>query len=85
MKIVKIERYKIEGKEFRSLCDAKTYIEDEIGKILDKTPLRMDAKQSLDVFDAIVRNKSRLRELLSVETEIGGDETQGEIVNILDV
>lgn len=83
MQLHVIESYRMDGQDFRSLKQAQKHLESEIGKILDATPLRMEPKQALAVFEAIVKNKQRLCELLSVEVE--SEDWNGQSRNLLDM
>lgn len=79
MKLQRIERFKLGALEFNSLKDARAHVENKIGKILDKTPLRMEPKQALAVMSVIIENRRELSDLLNVTVELEFDE-----INILD-
>lgn len=68
--ITKIERYVFDKKEFGDLSKVSNYIESEIGKIIDSTPNRLNPKDALAVFDAILINRYRLCTLLSAINNI---------------
>jgi hypothetical protein len=80
MNLQRIERFQLDGREFPDIASAREYVESEIGKVIDSTPIRLHPKQALDVYNAIVKNKERLRALLSVMVE----RDNAEDVNILD-
>lgn len=84
MKLHKIERYVLDGQEFRDLKQVRTHIESQIGAILDSMPMRLPPKDALAVFDAITdkKNRARLCALLSVEIE--SEEWDGQNRNVLD-
>lgn len=83
MKVRPITSYQLGRETFPTLKAVREHVENEIGKILDATPLRMDPKQALVVFSAIVANRTRLAELLTIEIE--DDEWQGPARNVLEV
>jgi hypothetical protein len=83
MKLLTQTTYLLDGRTFRSLKEAKTHLENEIGKILDMTPNRMDPKQALAVHDVIVRQRGRLVQLLTVEVE--SEDWDGENKNLLEM
>lgn len=75
--------YRLDNRDFDSLRAAQTHLENEIGKVLDTTSLRLDPKTALEVLAAIVRHHARLVDLLTVEIE--SDERDGEGHNLLDM
>ena len=78
--IESITTYRFDGRDFRSLKDVRTYVEDEIGKIIDSAqPVRLTPAQALAVLEAVTRNHSHLVELLTATIE-----TDEEDLNILD-
>lgn len=83
MKIYARTTYHLDGCDFRSLKDAQTHVHNELGKVLDSTPLRMDPKQALAVHAAIIANRARLVELLTVEIESPADDSEPR--NLLDM
>jgi len=83
MQLLKIESYRMDNKDFKSLKQAQTYLENEIGKIIDSSPLPLAPRDRLAVFYAIVKNKARLCALLSVVFDPDDGET--EIKNLLDL
>jgi hypothetical protein len=87
MQIQKVTTYRLGDRSFLNLKEVQGYLSDEIGKILDDTPLRMDLKQTVAVHAAILRHKERLAALLTVEVEVdyydGDDDTK--MVNVLDL
>lgn len=90
MQITKIERFKFNGVEYKSLKDVKTHVENEIGKLIDKASQSMQApltpKQALTLFDFIVTNKEDIKSLLSVEYDKEPDDWQDQqTTNILDL
>lgn len=68
MNINKIERiaYRVNGNEFKSLEKAESYIEDLIGKHIDKLCNRgsMGAKHKIIIHDYLLKNRYELSELL---------------------
>lgn len=83
MKIEVQEIYHLDGKEFRSLKQAQTHVENEIGAIIDSSPLRLNSKDRLAVFEAIVKYRQRLCQLLNYELESDDWQTPGK--NILEM
>ena len=83
MKLYTRTTYRLDCQDFDSLGAARQYVTNEIGKILGKTPLRMDSKQALAVFETIISNRQRLVDLLTIELE--NEDWQGETRNILDL
>ena len=81
MKILTQTTYRMDGRDFPSLKAAKTHLENEIGKILDTTPLRMEPKQALAVHEVLIRQRDRLVQLLTVEVE--SEDWDGESKNLL--
>lgn len=41
MLVERIERYRLDGKEFDDLTAVKKYVENEVGKIIDSAPRRI--------------------------------------------
>lgn len=83
MKLHSKQVYFLDGREFASLKQACTHLENEIGAILDKLPVRLAPKDALAVHSAIIANKDRLCALLSVVVE--SDDWDGESRNLLDM
>jgi len=69
MKIEAVTIYRLDGKEFSSLRVAKTYVEDQIGAIVDSLPRTLSPKDRLAVFELILTNRESLSELLNVTVE----------------
>lgn len=84
MEIKKIEQYRIDGQNFGNLSQVKEYVENQIGSIIDKTPLRLNPKDRLAVFQAITDKENRIRLAMLLCLEIQNDDLQGECTNILD-
>ena len=80
-----ITTYSLDGKTFGSLEAAKVHLENEIGRILDSTPLPVPPRDRLAIFGAIVSNKKRLAALLSVEIETDGETFPPSTQNLLDI
>jgi len=75
--------YPYKGKEYKSLADVKTCIENNIGAIIDTLPERLPPKQALELLNVIIHNKNDLVALLTVEVE--SDEWQERNRNIFDI
>lgn len=80
--IERIEKYRFDGCVFDSLPDVAKYVENEIGKVIDSTPNRLLPKDRLAIYDAIVKHRRRLCELLSAEWELTPDELQSDTRSI---
>lgn len=85
MIIEQITRYRFDGKEFDSLRDVGSYIENEIGKVIDSTPNRIARTDALAVYDVLVKNRTRLIKLLSAEFYTDPDDLQPEKRSIFDL
>ena len=59
--------YKVDGKEFSTLPDVKTHIENEIGLLFDGIQPRLPPEQALQVLAVVINNRERLVELLSAK------------------
>ena len=81
--IEEITRYRFDGKEFNDLKAVGKYVENEIGKVIDSTPLRLHPRDALAVYDALVNNRHRLVKMLTAEYVVD-DEIQAGSKNILD-
>lgn len=86
--VKQITRYSLDGQEFTTLDKVKTHIENKLGALIDKLsqslvePLK--PSQRLELFNAIVKDKAVLVELLTVEYEKEIDWQYTETINILD-
>lgn len=85
IEIERIERYVFDGLEFKNLKDVQQYVEDQIGKILGSTPLRLTPADRLAVYDVIVVNRTRLCKLLSATYCPDEDSLQGENRSIFEI
>jgi hypothetical protein len=83
MKLTSRETYYLDGQAFNSLKAAQVHLENEIGKILDCVPVRLNPKDALAVHEAIIKHKARLVDLLTVEIE--PEEWDGQGRNLLDM
>ena len=81
MKLEIIQTYRLDGKEFSSLAAAQMHVINEVGKIIDSTPLRLKPHDALKVHEAIMTNRGRLVELLTVTFETDDEKTE----NLLDL
>lgn len=54
-----IERYELDGKEYRSLKDIRSRAEDELGMIIDQVEPHLPAKQALQLLKIITEKKNR--------------------------
>jgi len=82
--IERIERYVFDGKEFRDLAAVAKHVESEIGKVIDSTPNRLTPKDALAVFDALVKHRTRLCQLLSAQYYTDQDELQSDKKSIFE-
>lgn len=84
-----ITKYTYNGKEYKSLLDIKSEVENSLGLILDtfsntmRVPL--STQQKLDIFAGIVSNKEAIKVLLSIELEKEINWQHTEVINILDI
>lgn len=83
MEIKTITRYKFDSKEYNSLSEIKTDIENRIGKIIDYSDVTLSPKQRLNIFNAIIENKAEINRLLTITFTTEGEEYQDK--NILDL
>jgi hypothetical protein len=83
MRIQQLTTYRLDGLEFPTLKAAREHVENEIGRILDAIPLRLPAKDALAVHRAVITNRARLCDLLSVE--IDGEQDGEPPRNLLDL
>ena len=91
MFIEKINKFKLDNKEFDNLKDAKGYVEDVIRKeVLDKINRNIDIKHKdlLMLFNIITSKDIRyfLIKYLDIKIEVEDDEDEDDImtINILD-
>ena len=94
MEIERIERYRVDGKEFKELKDVHIYAENKIGTIVDKITKACPpavAKDIGKIFDVLVdkENREELRKYLNIEIELNPPNHfvpgQAEFTNILDM
>lgn len=85
MDIQKIEIYKLNGKEYRSLKQIKTEVENIIGEIIDQVNPRLTPKQKLDFLQVIIKNKKELCSALSIGIDLDDTNLHGDYKNILDI
>ena len=83
MKLQLISHYSLDRLRFEHLCEAQVHLENEIVKIIDSTPVRLNNADRLAVFDAIVKNKARLVDLLTVNFEASDPNVEDR--NLLDM
>lgn len=91
MFIEKINKFKLDNKEFDNLKDVKGYVEDVIGKeVLDKINRNIDIKHKdlLMLFNIITSKDIRyfLIKYLDIKIEVEDDEDEDDTmtINILD-
>ena len=91
MFIEKINKFKLDNKEFDNLKDVKDYVEDKIGKeVLDKINYNIDIKHKdlLVLFNIITSKDVRyfLTKYLDIKIEVEDDEDEDDTmtINILD-
>lgn len=58
--------YRFEGKDFNSLSEVDREIENRLGAIIDTVPM-LGPKERLAVLDMILKNRTQLAALLTVE------------------
>jgi hypothetical protein len=83
--IERVVRYRFDGQEFHDLNEVAKHVENQIGKIIDSTPNRLNADNALAVYDVIVNNRQRLCQLLSATYDNDPDELQGDERSIFDL
>lgn len=74
MKIRKVERFEIEGREFQTLAKAQDYVDGEVNSLLTKEILanKMNMISMTDIVkltDILLLNRERFAALLSVTLE----------------
>lgn len=79
MKIRKVERFEIEGREFETLAKAQDYIDGEVNRVLTNALVSrpnnmLGVGDIVAITEVILQNRERFAELLSVE--IPEDETK---------
>ena len=67
MEIQEVIRYKYEGKEYNSLKEVRTEVENRLGAIIDKISPPLTFKQRLAILETLVNNKDEIKALLDVE------------------
>jgi len=85
MEIQRIEVYRLYGKEYRSIKDIQTDIENKIGRIIDSFDVTLTPKQRLNILAGMVKNKMEIVKLLSVEIDQSDDPMYRNMENILDI
>lgn len=83
MKLQIVTTFSLDSRSFRTLGQAQEHLVNEIGKIIDSTPLPLMPKDKLAVFNAIIKNKERLVELLTVTYK--SDDPDVDDRNLLDL
>lgn len=74
MKIRKVERFEIEGQEFKTLAKAKDHIDGEVNRLLTnalihRTSNMLSVSDIVTITEIILQNRERLADLLSVQIE----------------
>jgi len=64
--------YKVDGREFSTLPDVKTHIENELGLLFDGIQPRLPPAQALQVLTTVINNRERLISLLRTSYEFDG-------------
>ena len=80
MEVKKIETYRMNGMDFKNLKQVQMFVENQIGKIIDSSSLRLSPSDRLSVFESIMKHKNHLREMLHVMVELDDHDE-----NILDM
>lgn len=85
MEVKRIEKYQYKGKEYKSLQDIYTELQNGLGVIIDRFDVTLTPKQKLNILKGIVKDKKTLIGLLSVEIDNSDNSLYGDFKNILDL
>ena len=83
--INKIERYAYNGKEYRTLSQVKTAIEDELGKLIDDIDITLTPKHRLHILMSLRENHDAYSKLLTNTVDISDDNMYRDDKNIFDI
>jgi len=79
MKIRKVERFEIEGREFETLAKAQDYVDGEVNRVLTNALVSrpnnmLGVGDIVAITEVILQNRERFAELLGVEFDTNEDE-----------
>jgi len=83
--INKIERYAYNGKEYRTLPQVKTAIENELGSLIYDIDVTLTPKHRLHILMSLIENHDVYSKLLTNTVDISDDIMYSDDQNIFDI
>jgi len=83
--INKIERYAYNGKEYRTLPQVKTAIENELGALIYDIDVTLTPKHRLHILMSLIENHDVYSKLLTNTVDISDDNMYSDDKNIFDI